>query len=64
MALDVNEAIRKECSRRRLSPKTIKTYQSCVKIFLKKTNKTIDKLSKKDVRLFLEYLDSRSLTMK
>ncbi len=59
MVLDVNNAIRKECSRRRLSPRTIKTYQQCVERFLRKTNKSIDKLSKKDVRLFLEDLDNK-----
>lgn len=59
MPMDVNEAIRKECSRRRLSPRTIKTYQFCVERFLNKTNKTIDKLSKKDVREFLEELDNK-----
>mgnify|MGYP005627257631 CR=1 FL=1 len=59
MPIDVNEAIRKECSRRRLSPRTIKTYQHCVARFLRKTNKSVDKLSKKDVRLFLEDLDNR-----
>lgn len=59
MSVDINEAIRKECSRRRLSPRTIKTYQQCVERFLRKTNKSIDKLSKKDVRLFLEDLDNK-----
>lgn len=59
MPLDINEAIRKECSRRRLSSRTIKTYQLCVKIFLNRTNKSIDKLSKKDVREFLEYLSEK-----
>lgn len=57
--MDVKEAIRKECSRRRLSPRTIKTYQFCVERFLNKSNKTIDKLSKKDVREFLEDLDNK-----
>jgi site-specific recombinase XerD len=59
MPLDVKEAIRKECSRRRLSPRTIHTYQQCVERFLRKTNKPIGKLSKKDVRLFLEGLDKK-----
>ena len=59
MSMDVKEAIRKECSRRRLSPRTIKTYQFCVERFLNKSNKTIDKLSKKDVREFLEDLDNK-----
>lgn len=58
--IDINEAIRKEGRRRRLSPRTIKTYQNCVKVFLRKTRKSIDKVSKKDVRLFLEYLSEKN----
>lgn len=54
--IDIYKAIWKEGRRRRLSPRTIKTYQNCVKVFLRKTNKSIDKISKKDVRLFLESL--------
>lgn len=58
--IDVNEAIRKEGYRRRLSPRTIQTYQKCVDIFLRKTNKTLDQISKKDIRLFLEYLSEKN----
>ncbi len=57
--IDINKAIWKEGCRRRLSPRTIKTYQNCVKIFLGKTKKSIDKISKKDVRLFLESLSEK-----
>lgn len=59
--INVNESIRKEGYRRRLSPRTIETYQKCVEIFLRKTNKSLDKISKKDVRLFLEYLSEKNL---
>ena len=59
MVIDIDEAIRKDGLRRRCSPKTIKTYQTCVKQFLNKTQKTIDKISKKDVRLFLEGLSEK-----
>lgn len=58
--IDVNEAIRKEGYRRRLSPRTIQTYQKCVDVFLIKTNKSLDQISKKDVRLFLEYLSEKN----
>lgn len=59
--INVNESIRKEGYRRRLSPRTIETYQKCVEIFLRKTNKSLDQISKKDVRLFLEYLSEKNL---
>jgi len=59
--MDPNEAIRKEGFRRRFSPRTIKTYQHCVEKFLNKTNVPIDKLSKKDVRLFLERLSDKNV---
>jgi site-specific recombinase XerD len=56
MVLDIDESIRKEGNRRRFSPKTIKTYQNCVKKFLLFSGKTVDKISKKDAREFLSYL--------
>lgn len=59
--INVNESIRKEGYRRRLSPRTIETYQKCVEVFLRKTNKSLDKISKKDVRLFLEHLSEKNL---
>lgn len=59
--INVNESIRKEGYRRRLSPRTIETYQKCVEVFLRKTNKSLDQISKKDVRLFLEYLSEKNL---
>ena len=31
--INVNESIRKEGYRRRLSPRTIETYQKCVEVF-------------------------------
>lgn len=59
--ININESIRKEGYRRRLSPRTIETYQKCVDVFLRKTNKRLDQISKKDVRLFLEYLSEKNL---
>jgi len=51
--MDVNDIIRKEASRRKLSPKTIKTYQHCVKNFFKYCDKEPSKVSKLDVRKYL-----------
>ena len=59
--VNIDEAIKRECRRRRLSPQTTKTYLYCINRFLKYTRKTIDKVSKKDVRLFLEYLSSKNM---
>ncbi len=49
----------KECKRRRYSYRTIKTYAYCIERFLKFVNKSLDKISKKDVRLFLENLSEK-----
>lgn len=57
--VDVCEAVRKECERRRFSKRTLETYKDCVRKFIKFTGKTIDKLSKKDVLDFLNYLSER-----
>lgn len=62
VTVDVNEAIRKEGMRRGFSGRTIQTYQNCVRNFLSKNRKSIDKLSKKDVRLFLEYLSEKGVS--
>jgi integrase/recombinase XerD len=59
--VDVENAVLRECKRRRLSPRTAKTYIYCIDRFLKRTGKTLDKISKKDVRLFLEHLSERDL---
>jgi integrase/recombinase XerD len=59
--VDIEKSIQKEGKRRRLSPRTIKTYLYCVNKFLDYTNKSLDKISKKDVRLFLEHLSERNL---
>lgn len=57
--VDIEKSVRKECLRRRLSPRTAKTYLYCINRFLNHTRKTIDKISKKDVRLFLESLSEK-----
>jgi len=59
MVIDVNEAIKKEALRRGYSFRTIKSYQLCVEKFLETCNKTIDKISKKDVKEYLDLLVDR-----
>ncbi|MBS3094390.1 tyrosine-type recombinase/integrase [Candidatus Pacearchaeota archaeon] len=58
--VNIEEAIKKECYRRRLSPRTAETYLSCIERFMKWTKKDIRYISKKDVRLFLEYLSEKN----
>ena len=58
---DIKIAIKREASRRRYSPSTIKTYQKCIERFLDKTGKTIDKISKVDAREFLADLSERKV---
>src|SRR3989344_3651551 len=48
--VDIERAIARECKRRGYSEKTIKSYTYCINRFLKFTNKTLDKISKKDVK--------------
>ena len=55
------EALKRECNRRRYSPRTIETYSECINKFLKFTNKGLDKISKQDVRLYLDNLAERGL---
>ena len=57
--VDIERAIAREWKRRGYSEKTIKSYTYCINRFLKFTNKTLDKISKKDVRLFLEDLSEK-----
>jgi integrase/recombinase XerD len=59
--IDVDKAVRKECNRRRFSHKTTKTYLYGIHRFLDFTGKDLGKISKKDVRLFLEHLSEKGL---
>lgn len=59
--VDIEQAVKRECRRRRYSDRTAKTYIYCIKRFLKFTGKTIDRISKKDVRLFLESLSEKEM---
>ena len=54
--VDIDEAIKREGNRRRFSARTIESYQNCVMKFLYRTGKTIDVVSKKDIREYLEEL--------
>ncbi|MBU0894443.1 MAG: tyrosine-type recombinase/integrase [Nanoarchaeota archaeon] len=60
--VDIEKAVLKECKRRRLSPRTAKTYIYCINRFLKWCKQDIGKISKKDVRLFLDYLSEKDLS--
>ena len=58
--IDIEEKIKRECKRRRLSPKTIQTYLFWITNFLNWSKKNIQYISKKDVRLFLEKLSEEN----
>ncbi len=58
---DLDSKITKECKRRRLSPRTTKTYLYAIHKFLNWSKKELRYVSKKDVRLFLEYLSEKNL---
>lgn len=60
--INVEETIKKECRRRRLSPKTTKTYLYCINRFLNWSKKDLGKISKKDVKEFLNYLSDKNLS--
>ena len=58
--VDIEKAVARECKRRRYSDRTIKTYLYCIRRFLKSCKgKELGKISKKDVRLFLEGLSEK-----
>lgn len=59
--VDIEQAVKRECKRRRYSDRTAKAYIYCINRFLKSTDKTIDRISKKDVRLFLESLSEKEM---
>jgi site-specific recombinase XerD len=54
--MDIDNRIKKEALRRGYSNRTIKTYIYCVRRFFKKCKKDPKKVTKKDVREFLENL--------
>ncbi|MEK6953063.1 MAG: tyrosine-type recombinase/integrase [Nanoarchaeota archaeon] len=54
--MDISESIKKEALRRGYSLKTIKTYQKCVEKFLNDRKKGLSKISKADVKEFLDKL--------
>jgi len=57
--VNIEDSIKKECKRRRLSSRTADTYVHCINGFLKWSKKEIRYISKKDVRLFLEHLSEK-----
>lgn len=61
--IDVLYSMKREMLRRRLSPRTVKTYLQYVKQFLlKNKDKEPKQFSKKDVREFLYYLEQREVS--
>ncbi len=54
------ESMKKELSRRMYSPRTIESYCYCVNQFFKCCSKDVKKLSKKDVREFMEGVMDKS----
>ncbi len=52
----ITELMKKEMLRRNYSIRTIQSYCFCVKHFLNKCKKEINKISKKDVQNYLDYL--------
>jgi integrase/recombinase XerD len=59
--VDIDRAVKREMSRRRLSEVTAKSYLYWIHRFLKRSGKTLDRISKKDVREFLYHLDDKKL---
>lgn len=59
--VDIEQAVKRECRRRRYSERTVQTYIYCINRFLKFARKSLDKISKKDVREFLEHLSDKKL---
>ncbi len=60
--MEVLDLIEQEASRRRLSPRTIKTYQTCVLKFLKYINKDPKFVNKKDIKDFMYYLSKKEVS--
>jgi len=51
---------RKEAEFRKLSPRTIETYQNCLRKFFETVKKDYRAVTKKDVREFLENLQKKN----
>ena len=58
--VDIDEAVRRECRRRKYSERTIKTYLECINRFFRKTKKDPVKISKIEVKEFLNNLKSKN----
>jgi len=54
--IDIERAVDRECERRRLSPKTAKTYTNCINNFIAFTTKGLDTISKRDASEYLHHL--------
>ncbi len=58
--VDVESKVLKECKRRRLSPRTAKSYSFWINRFFDFCKKDLQYISKKDVRFFLEKLSEEN----
>lgn len=58
---DVDLAVKRECKKRRYSKQTVKAYLYWIHRFLFWCKKELGKISKKDVRAFLQMLDNKKL---
>ncbi len=59
--VDLDYAVKRELRRRRSSEKTVESYLYWIHRFMKYSSKTLDQISKKDVREFLYDLDEQKL---
>jgi len=59
--MDELEKFRKEAEFRRFSPRTIETYENCLRKFFGWARKDYRKITKKDIREFLEYVQGRGV---
>lgn len=59
MVIDVHDSVKRELRRRKYSEKTIKTYLYCIDKFFSKCHKTIDKISKKEIKEFLNEISKK-----
>jgi len=60
--VDWEKTVKKECKRRRYSDRTAQTYIYCINKFLDYCKKDLGKISKKDVREFLEKMSDKGLS--
>ncbi len=60
MNMNPSEAMAKELNRRRYSKRTIQTYVGCLERFLRGCKKDVKKITKKDIRVYLEKMSDKN----